>query len=120
MAQTDPRILRDDPLTGITTWFRFDEDGTYQSWKTQRNVAAVLDANKDYAPVSKHGHLTGNTQKHIQKIAEIPLAVYVGLKAMHGAPRDNPKGWAAILNDPANRDLRTGGGRIAATDMRGR
>jgi hypothetical protein len=116
---TDPRVLRSDPLTGVTTWFRFNEDGTYESWKTQ-DVSGVLDANKQFAPVKGTGRLLGNTQKHLQKIAEIPLAVYNGFKNIYGEPRNNPKAWARILNDPANRDLRTGGGHISPLDMRGR
>ena len=56
--------------------------------------------------------MIGNTQRHMQHVAEIPNVVYNHLIETLGTPQENPKGWKAWLNDSQNRDFRTGGGNV--------
>jgi hypothetical protein len=56
--------------------------------------------------------MIGNTQRHQQKIAEIPSVIYYDLLKKFGQPRDNMKAWKRWLNDPDNRAFRTTGGRV--------
>jgi len=57
--------------------------------------------------------MLGNTQRHQQKVAEIPATVYYDLVKKLGEPRhDNLKAWKRWLNDPENRAWRTTGGRV--------
>jgi hypothetical protein len=56
--------------------------------------------------------LIGNTQRHLQHVAEIPNVVYAHLVEKFGPIRENPKAWKAWLNDSENRAFRTGGGML--------
>jgi len=56
--------------------------------------------------------MIGNTQKHLQKVADIPAPIYYELIEKFGQPRDNPKAWKRWLNDYDNRFFRTTGGTI--------
>ena len=58
------------------------------------------------------GSLMGNTQRHQQKVADIPVSVYYEVLARLGNPKDNPVEWRRWLNDYDNRFFRTGGGTI--------
>ena len=62
----------------------------------------------DWRPKS----MIGNTQKHLQKVADIPAPIYYELINKFGQPRDNPKAWKRWLNDYDNRFFRTTGGTI--------
>ena len=78
----------------------------------KQHIKEVLEANKRQQNEWEYGKLIGNTQRHHQKVADIPNLLYVQLKEKFGHPADNPKDWARWLNDPDNRHFRTGGGRI--------
>ena len=86
-------------------------DGTTIIHQKQR-FDDLLKINKQMSGGSKKGEMIGNTQRHMQHVAEIPNVVYNHLLQTLGAPRENPKAWKAWLNDHQNRDFRTGGGRI--------
>ena len=86
-------------------------DGTTIIHQKQR-FDDLLKINKQMSGESKKGEMIGNTQRHMQHVAEIPNVVYNHLLQTQITPRENPKAWTAWLNDHQNLDFRTGGGRI--------
>jgi len=54
----------------------------------------------------------GNTQRHQQKVAEIPATLYYDLVKKLGDPKHNMAAWKRWLNDPENRFFRTTGGSV--------
>ena len=114
MNLRDPFLMRRDPLTGMETWGRFNADGTFDHWHSQ-DVQGITDANAEARALHRPGSLIGNTQRHVQKVAEIPMAFYLAWKKeLGGGPDKNPEGWARKLNDPEFRAFRTTEGRVNA------
>ena len=105
------RLVHKDPITGKETWCHYQDDGGF-IFETTQNIDALLKENKKQANNYRAGSLLGNTQKHHQKVADIPAALYHQLVEKLGQPRDNPKGWRQWLNDHDNRFFRTGGGNV--------
>ena len=105
------RLVKKDVATGKETWAHFDEDGKIIFESTQ-NVDALLNQNRSERNDYRADSLIGNTQKHHQKVAEIPTALYHQLIQELGQPKDNPKGWKKWLNDYDNRFFRTSGGKV--------
>ena len=105
------RLVKKDVATGKETWAHYDEDGKIIFESTQ-NVDALLNQNKSERNDYRADSLIGNTQKHHQKVAEIPTALYHQLIQELGQPKDNPKGWKKWLNDYDNRFFRTSGGKV--------
>jgi|TARA_B100000242_G_scaffold278336_1_gene235872 hypothetical protein len=77
-----------------------------------QNVDHILDYNKRQQNDYVKGSLIGNTQRHQQHVAEIPVTIYYQLLKKFGHPNKNQKAWKKYLNDPDNRYLRTGGGKL--------
>ena len=105
------RVLYTDPYTAKEVVMDQRSDGTDIIETTQRFDTLVKlnrQMNNDYSK----GNMIGNTQRHMQHIAEIPNVVYNHLIETLGTPQENPKGWKAWLNNNENRDFRTGGGNI--------
>jgi len=105
------KLVSSDASAGKKTWMEFDRYGEATVIQ-QQNIQHVLDANKRQQNEWQYGKLIGNTQRHHQKVADIPNQLYMQLREKFGHPADNPKDWAKWLNDPNNRFFRTGGGRI--------
>lgn len=105
------KLVSSDASAGKKTWMEFDREGEATIIQ-QQNIQHVLDANKRQQNEWQYGKLIGNTQRHHQKVADIPNQLYMQLREKFGHPADNPKDWAKWLNDPNNRFFRTGGGRI--------
>jgi hypothetical protein len=105
------RYLYTDPHTKKEVSMEQASDGSTIIHQKQR-FDDLLKINKQMAGESKKGEMIGNTQRHMQHVAEIPNVVYNHLLETLGPPRENPKAWKAWLNDHQNRDFRTGGGRI--------
>jgi hypothetical protein len=105
------KLISADKSAGKETWMNFDRDGQAEIIQKQ-HIKEVLEANKRQQNEWEYGKLIGNTQRHHQKVADIPNLLYVQLKEKFGHPADNPRDWAKWLNDPDNRHFRTGGGRI--------
>ena len=103
------KILSEAP--GKRTYMQFDGDDT--TVVTEQEVSPIINQNRRTANDWRYGNLLGNTQRHQQKVAEIPSTVYYELVKKLGEPRhDNLKAWKRWLNDPDNRAWRTGGGRV--------
>jgi len=105
------RLVQKDAITGKETWAHFDEEGKI-IFESSQNVDALIANNRDERNNCRAGSMQGDTQRHQQKVAEIPTALYHQLIQELGQPKDNPKGWKKWLNDYDNRFFRTGGGRV--------
>jgi hypothetical protein len=95
---------------GKKTWMQFDGDD--MNIVTEQQVDPIIEANKRLANDWRYGNLIGNTQRHQQKVAEIPSALYYDLVKKLGDPKHNLKAWKRWLNDPENRAFRTIGGTV--------
>ena len=104
------KVLSHDPLAKKTTYF-VDDGGEYGT-KTVQDVTNITDQNQRTANDWKPGSMIGNTQKHHQKVAEIPATLYFDLLKKFGDPKHNLKKWKRWLNDNENRHFRTTGGRV--------
>lgn len=105
------RVLYTDPYTKKEVYMHQNNDGSTVIEQKQRFDTLIKlnrQMNNDYSK----GSMIGNTQRHMQHVAEIPNVVYNHLIETLGTPQENPKGWKAWLNDHQNRDFRTGGGHI--------
>lgn len=105
------RLVQKDTATGKETWAHFNEDGKI-IFESKQDVNPLLSKNMEERNAYRANSLIGDTQKHNQKVAEIPTALYHHLIEELGQPKDNPKGWKKWLNDYDNRFFRTGGGNV--------
>ena len=105
------RLVQKDAVTGKETWAHFDEDGK-MIFESSQDVSSLISKNTAERNEYRSGSLQGNTQRHQQKVAEIPTALYHQLIKELGQPKDNPTGWRKWLNDYDNRFFRTSGGRV--------
>ncbi|MBT7943447.1 MAG: hypothetical protein HN719_08840 [Alphaproteobacteria bacterium] len=105
------KLLSSDPLLRKKTWLTDDADGL--GIQTEQDATAVLATAKAEEAAWRPGQMIGNTQRHHQKVAEIPTALYFDLLAKFGDPKHNKKKWLAWLQDNDNKHFRTTGGRLA-------
>ncbi len=79
---------------------------------TRQNFIPLIDAARELAKVEQPD-LRGGTQRHRQRIASIPQAIYDLWVSVIGHPcEDNRTEWFKRLNDPDNAYMRTGGGHL--------
>jgi hypothetical protein len=104
------RPLIDNPAAGKKTYMQWDADDT--TVVTEQRVDYILDHNKRQANDWRPGGMIGHTQRHQQKVAEIPEALYYDLVKRLGDPRHNLKSWKKWLNDPENRFFKSTGGTV--------
>ena len=102
------KLLNADPITGKKTYFHGEADGNYVS--TEQPVDNILDAAKYEANDWRYGDLMCNTQKHKQKVGEIPAVIYYDLLKKFGQPRENPKAWLKWLEE--NKGFKATGGKL--------
>ena len=104
------KLLNHDVLTGRKTYLTDDVDGLGHT--TEVDVSNVLKYTKEKEAEHQKGSMIGNTQKHHQKIAEIPETLYFDLIKKLGHPKYNQKAWMKWLQDHDNKHFRTTGGRL--------
>jgi len=104
------RLVKIDPVTGKETWVHQSNDGFI--FESKQNIDGLIKKNKKEANEYRANSLIGNTQKHHQKVAEIPTSLYYELIEKFGEPKQNPKAWQKWLNDYDNRVFRTNGGNV--------
>ena len=102
--------ISEDKEASKRTYMHFSGDD--KTIVTEQRVDHILEHNKRQANDWKYGNLLGNTQRHQQKVAEIPAALYYDLVKKLGDPKHNLKAWKRWLNDPENRFFRTTGGKV--------
>jgi hypothetical protein len=98
------RLLNDDALTGVKTYYNYDADKDEAIISKEQDVTGIIEANKaefNAAP-ERWGEWT--------KVGSIPLSVYYELERQ-GILNDQ-KAMAKWLNDPDNRAFRTRPGTI--------
>tara|TARA_R100001443_G_scaffold66248_1_gene75357 strand:- start:362 stop:691 length:330 start_codon:yes stop_codon:yes gene_type:complete len=103
-------LLSYDEITGKTTYLTEDVDGL--KTVTKVNVDPVLEYAKYQESEWRPNSLIGDTQKHQQKIADIPNVLFAELQRKFGDIRYNRKKWLQWLQDPENKHFRTTGGRL--------
>ena len=99
---------------GISKKTTMEYDANEQEYiiKTEQNIDPVKDLAKNQLDLHRPGDLIGNTQKHFQKVGEIPAVLYHELMVKFGTPRENPKAWLRWLQDKDNEAFRTTNGRL--------
>ena len=105
------RLVSRDAITGKETWAHIENDGN-MIFETTQNIDNLIKSNREQQNEYRKNSLIGNTQRHQQKVAEIPTALYHKLLIELGEPRDNPNGWKKWLNEYDNRVFRTSGGTV--------
>ena len=104
------KLLSHDPITGKKTYLTSDADGL--GIKTEVKVDPVLDLAKAQETEWRPNSLIGNTQKHQQKIAEIPAPLFFEMQKNLGDFKHNKNDWLRWLSDPENKYFRTTGGKL--------
>ena len=104
------KLLTEDRVAGKKTYFQTEGDDTHVV--TEQKVDHILEHNKRQANDWKSGSMIGNTQRHHQKVAEIPATLYYDLVKKLGDPRHNLQAWKKWLNDPENRFFRSTRGTV--------
>lgn len=98
------KVFDVDPLSGITSYWHYDEATDTALIEKRQDVSDILDANKAEfnADHGRYGEWT--------KVASIPLSVYYDLKAKGIV--DDPVAMKRWLNDADNRFFRTRPGTV--------
>lgn len=98
------KVFDVDPLSGITSYWHYDETTDTALIEKRQDVSDIVDANK--AEFNEdHGRYGEWT-----KVASIPLSVYYDLKAKGIV--DDPVAMKRWLNDADNRFFRTRPGTV--------
>jgi hypothetical protein len=100
------RIFSEDPTTGVTKYFHFDDETEMVTIETVQNVEGILeDAKRSYNSYGKRARWGEG-----DRVGHIPMSVYSEwcAKGQLG-DQDVIRAW---LNDPANRNFRTRPGRV--------
>tara|TARA_R100000700_G_scaffold17295_1_gene23870 strand:- start:353 stop:694 length:342 start_codon:yes stop_codon:yes gene_type:complete len=99
-----------DPISKKETYMKWDGDDA--TVITEQKVDHIIKSAQAQNAEYKKGSMIGHTQRHQQKVAEIPTTLYFDLIKKLGDPKHNAKAWKRWLNDPDNRLFRTGGGNV--------
>ena len=104
------KLLTQNVFDQKKTYLTSDSDGL--GIITETETSPLVKHNRSAEADWRPGSMIGNTQKHIQPIANIPTVIYYDLLKRFGSYKDNPKAWKRWLNDPDNRAFRTTGGKV--------
>lgn len=108
------RTLVDDEVRGIEVTMEEDPSDGNLIIKEYARMDGILDLNAELRSISDAPNI-GNTQRHMQHVASIPLSIYYLWKSTLGDPSTDPeaeKRWAQRLNSAEFLKFRTGGGHI--------
>ena len=64
---------------------------------TEQKQDYILDHNQRTSVLHSKGDFIGNTQKHLQPVAEMSQLLYHHLLQKFGQPHENPKEWFKFL-----------------------
>jgi hypothetical protein len=92
------RLFAVDPMTGTAHYVDYDENGDTLRFIEEVNVDALIELNRQMYNEAPTGWNDGAT------VARLPMPLRMKLKAE--GILDDPKRWAAWLNDPDNRAWR--------------
>ena len=103
------KVVKINNITGSVTTMENCVEGGFLI-ETKTNVDPVINVatkeRNEYRPNS----LIGNTQKHHQKIGEIPMDIFQQLVNKFGEPAQNPNEWKKWLRE--NPSFRTTSGNL--------
>jgi len=103
------KVVNVNNITGGVTTMEDQPEGGFLI-QTATNIDPVKDLAKAEANEYRPGSMIGDTQKHHQKIGEIPMPIYHQLIEKFGQPNQNPKEWRKWLM--INSAFRTTGGQL--------
>lgn len=90
------RLLDYDPLTGISTWFQYENSTDQMAITTEQDIAPIIDsitARRNDADYSRDG-----IKKDWWHYARLPLTVIMEMKTKHGVDLMAPKvDWKSAL-----------------------
>jgi hypothetical protein len=102
----DSRLIDRDPVTGVETWFHFDEaDESFTLEDRQSDVTPILESNKTDLVAAR-----SDWKGDMHRVACIPLTLLHDLKKK--GILDDAKAFKRWLADPENRHFRTKGGAL--------
>lgn len=99
------RLWEIDPLTGMKTFFSFDDDTEEFTLRSEHDVTGILEDNR-----RQQNNEPDRFKGDVHRVASIPLALYFDLKKQ-GIVGDQ-KRLKAWLNDSENQFFRTKLGRV--------
>jgi hypothetical protein len=102
------RLITRDPVRGVSVYLDIQPDGSFLFTEVQ-NVRGLQTRINEQAAVGT-GRRRPHTQRTTRQVAELP-AIIVNRLIREGIWGDDKK-MRQWLNDPDNRDFRTGGGRL--------
>lgn len=105
-------LLDIDPLTGVETWHHYDPVTDATTIESRQDVEPFLEANK---VLSNTDYSQQGIKESWWHVASLPMVVIEKWKVEDGIDVFNKNHWNAVkrkLNDPENRFLRTGSGRV--------
>jgi hypothetical protein len=105
------RVISTDGISKKTT-MEYDANEQEYIIKTEQKIDPIKDLAKAQLDNHRPGDMIGNTQKHYQKIGEIPAVLYHDLLQKFGSPAQNLKAWYRWLQDVDNQAFRTTNGRL--------
>lgn len=105
-------ILSVDATQSKKTTMEYDQGEDHFKIVTQQNIEPVKKMANEQMVDHTVGSMIGNTQKHHQKIAEIPTVIYYDLLQKFGRPDQNPNAWLKWLQNSDNQSFRTTNGRL--------
>ena len=103
-----------DLQRGVKVTMDFDEAENQVIFKQYDDLDPMLDLNQELRGIEDQS-MIGNTQRHMQHVASIPLPIYYLWKSVLGDPHLDEtanKKWIARLNSSEFRKFRTGGGHL--------
>lgn len=106
------QVLSVDAVQNKKTTMEYDQSADNFKIVTQQNIDPVKKMANEEMVSHTVGSMIGNTQKHHQKIAEIPTVIYYELLQKYGRPNQNPKAWLKWLQNSDNQAFRTTNGRL--------
>lgn len=106
-----PRLLDDDPLTGLKQYYHFDPDTRGFVLETQQDVEGIIELNKAVANDQAEGW-----KGELHHVAHFPLIILMRLAQQgilgFGGEVIDQKRYKAWLNAPENHHFRVKRGRV--------
>lgn len=91
-------VVTSRPEIGYESSIEYDNDLGVVGVQRQ-NVDAIKESVRAQNNAWQAGSLIGNTQRHQEKVADIPIVIYYDLLDRFGRPDQNPKAWFRWLRE---------------------
>lgn len=105
----DTRLFSQDPESGITRYFHFDEETGDVVIETQQSLAPLMELAKDSkAGIDERASWKGD----MHHVGIVPMPIFMEITRKYPDPEEQEKHLRAFLNDPAFANFRTRPGRV--------